>query len=838
MKAKQLNGIFVSGILLMVILFSGCGGDGEPEAGKKTGTIEPLSVIPVEKTHLEEGDLDGIRKRNEFRILTPRTAESYLPRKGSPLARERELAAACGRSLGLKLVLVLVESFDELIPALLEGKGEIIAANLTVTDSRKKRIAFSLPVAYSQEQVVGRGGEEKMASPADLSGRTVAVEAGTSFLETMEGLKKKYPEITIKIIPGSLSSDEILDRVASGEVDLAVQDSNELEVALSYRSDIVPVLDLTDARPLAWGVRPDSPDLLKAVNSFLKGEALARSREKIYRDDLPGIKKRKTLRMLTTNNATNYFLLRGKLLGFEYELIKHFADAENLQLEVVVAPAYNDLIPWLLEGRGDLIAAFMTIGKEREESGIQFSRPSHYAEEMVVARSDEKKLKTPQDLAGRTVVVRPGSSYRTSLEKLKAEGIDLKIGDAPETMETEEIIEMVARGEYDLTVADTQILAIEESYRDDIKGVFPVSPKTAQGWAARAGDKKLLAAIDAFIKKEYRGVFYNITYKKYFKSPRNVQRAIEEYATVMKDGKISPYDDLIKKYAEKYGFIWKLLAAQMYQESRFNPRAKSWAGAEGLMQVMPKTGKEFGFTGLDDPEIGIHAGVKYMDWVRNRFDEKPDLLNRIWFTLAAYNAGIGHLNDARRLAGQEGWNPLAWFENVEKAMLLLAQPKYSKQARHGYVRGSEPVKYVRSISDRYHAYQALTDDSAGEIELVPDRITESEEIVTGESGDKDIGVEPDSGDKGPSGSSGSSSPPPATVAEASPGRTEHDAEEGKEDFPHTLYTVKKGDTLSRIARKVYGNRTDWKPIYQANRDTLKSPHALKVGQVLKIPERE
>ncbi len=804
--------------LAALIIAGGCGGEGEKS---DSGKAEPVEVIAAGNSLAETGDLARIKKDGKLRILIQREPGSYLPRQGSPLERSRELAVDLARSLKLKPVLVYLDNFNELIPALLKGEGDIIAANLTVTDSRKKRISFTLPLDYSREEIVARAEEKKIKKISDLSGRTVGAQEGTSFLETMEELRKQYPGIKIRILAGSFTNDEIMDQVASGTVDLAVTDSNVLDVELTYRSDIKPVLDLTGERSIAWAVRLDNPELLKSVNNFLEIKALSGHRDKIYRDDLPGIKKRKTLRLLTTNNATNYFLLRGKLLGFEYELVKKFAEELDLRLEVVVVPAYDQLIPWLLEGRGDLIAAFMTISKDREEKGIRFSRPSHYAEEMLVARSDENKLKTPKDLKGRTVVVRPGSSYRVSLERLKAEGVDLIIGDAPETMETEEIVDMVARGEYDLTVADTQILAIEESYRDDIKGIFPISGKVSQGWAVRKDDTELLAAINKFLKKEYRGLFYNITYKKYFKNPKKVRDVIEEYNAVMKGGEISPYDELIKQYSGQYGFIWRLIAAQMYQESKFNPKAKSWVGAKGLMQVMPKTGKEFGFTRLEDPEIGIHAGVKYMDWVRDRFDDKPDLLNRIWFALAAYNAGIGHLADARRLAGQKGWDPLAWFDNVEKAMLLLARPEYSNKARYGYVRGSEPVKYVRSISDRYHAYQSLAGGESEEAETVLNRgaekppARENEQAVPAPAPEATL------------------SPAVTITVTPSPAKPEK-AYEGR----YTLYTVRPGDTLSRIARKVYGRPAPWKPIFNANRDKLKSPHNLKVGQVLKIPDGE
>ena len=175
----------------------------------------------------------------------------------------------------------------------------------------------------------------------------------------------------------------------------------------------------------------------------------------------------------------------------------------------------------------------------------------------------------------------------------------------------------------------------------------------------------------------------------------------------MEAGKaISPYDDLVKKESLKYGLDWRLITSQMYQESRFNPKARSFAGAQGLLQVMPRTGRQFGYTNLTKPENGVAAGLAYLDWLEQRFPARLDLAEKLYFTLAAYNAGHGHVEDARRLAQRLGKDPDKWFGHVEDAMLLLAKPQYARQARYGYVRGSEPVKYVREIKNRYLGYVA------------------------------------------------------------------------------------------------------------------------------------
>ncbi len=293
------------------------------------------------------------------------------------------------------------------------------------------------------------------------------------------------------------------------------------------------------------------------------------------------------------------------------------------------------------------------------------------------------------------------------LEALKGQGIALTLEAAPEDLETEEIIVKVATGEYDLTVADSNLLDIELTWREDIRAAFPVTDPEAHGWAVRVSNHALLDAINQYMKKEYRGVFYNITLNKYFKNARTMCTHVEFRAS--RTGELSPYDALVQKYADQFGFDWRLVVAQMYQESRFDHEARSWAGAVGLMQVLPRTAKSLGFHDFRTPEAGIHAGVHYLDWVRDRFEPELPVEDRMWFTLAAYNAGYGHVWDARRLARKLRMNPNRWFGNVEKAILLLSKRKYARKARHGYCRGAEPVKYVREIKRWYEAYLQVTE---------------------------------------------------------------------------------------------------------------------------------
>jgi membrane-bound lytic murein transglycosylase F len=279
----------------------------------------------------------------------------------------------------------------------------------------------------------------------------------------------------------------------------------------------------------------------------------------------------------------------------------------------------------------------------------------------------------------------------------------------PGQIETEEIIGKVASSDFDLTVADSHILDVEMSLRKgDIRAAFTIGEPVAHGWVVNESSPKLLDAINAFVKKEYRGLFYNLAQQKYFKKPQAIKKRLQERVDKPEGGDLSPWDDLVRKHAKQYGFDWRLIVAQMFQESRFNPKAKSWAGARGLLQVMPRTARELGIKNLANPENGIQAGIKYLDWLRDRFEPELPVQDRMWFVLASFNAGAGHVKDARRLAKQQGWQSNRWFGHVEKAMLLLSKRKYARKARHGFVRGTEPVNYVREIRNRYEAYVRLT----------------------------------------------------------------------------------------------------------------------------------
>jgi len=646
----------------------------------------------------------------ELRVLIWSGQEHYLPRNGSPIKLEQDYLSRFAQQQGMKLTLIPLNKFEELIPALLVGKGDLIAANLTITDKRKKKLLFTIPFAETTEYLVAGKKTPLPKSGKLLAQREVVVRKGTSYAETAEALAKTYEGLKVRYLEQDIDSEGMLDAVATGEFDLIIKDQNMLNSALQYRDDIKKGLQASGKRKIAWAIRSGNEKLLEKLNKFLKLENIALQNLGKYKSQWQRIQATKTIRIVMRNNFSSYFIWRGHLLGFNYELAKKFADKNNLRLEIIVAGDHSSMLDYLLLDQADIALGFLTPNQQRIDRGIAFSKPYHYASELLVSRSDEDGIHRVEDLADKTIVARKSSSYWYTLENLQQQVGNINLLEVSENEETETLVEAVGDGVYDLTVADSHIVDLELTFRDDIKSLLALTEPKAQSWAVREDNDELLKAVNQFINKQYKGLFYNVLYSHYFKDPKKLDKHREDYIELRNDGKLSPYDDVIKKYAHQYDFDWRLMTAQMFKESQFNPKAKSFAGAIGLFQVMPRTGRELGMDDLYNPETGIHAGIKYMAWVQDRMEYiKPEEGQLIWFTLAAYNAGPGHVRDAVSLARRKGWNPKIWFGNVEKAMLLLSRHEYASKARYGFVRGREPVNYVSAIKQHYESYKQIVE---------------------------------------------------------------------------------------------------------------------------------
>lgn len=435
--------------------------------------------------------------------------------------------------------------------------------------------------------------------------------------------------------------------------------------------------------------------------------------------DLDDIRKDGVLRALVVYSSTSYFLYRGQTMGFEYELLKRLAEHLDLKLELVVSKDLDSEFEVLNRGDVDLIAHGMTITNQRKWE-VDFTEYLYLTKQVLVQKKPDnyqeiswsalqkQLIHDPIELIGDTVSVRINSAYYERLMSLSNEiGGDIFIDTLHSQLSTDDIIDMVAQGKIKYTIADENLAKINASYNPILKIDVPISFSQRIAWVTRKKSPEFRAAVNEWIRAERKEVSYYVIYNKYFKNKRTFRQRIKSDYYSLNNSQISKYDDLIKKYAKKIGWDWRLLASQVYQESRFNPVAKSWAGAGGLMQVMPATAESLGIKDISDPDESIRGGTYYLDLLYKRFTDIPDSLNRIIFSLASYNCGYGHVRDAQRLAEKNDLDPTIWSGHVEKMLLALSLPKnYNKPfIKSGYVRGTETVNYIKQIFERYEHYK-------------------------------------------------------------------------------------------------------------------------------------
>ena len=650
------------------------------------------------------GDLPVLQSHGTLRVIVPPEPITHIPKSAEQVTIDYDIARGLAEALKLKLVLVKVESYAQMVQKLLEGEGDIVAASLTITPARQKQAAFSVPYLYVDEYLITAASDSLPTTIEDLAGMKIGVRRTSSHYQTLADIQQQVPSLQIHAVAEQLGLEHLLEGIVHGSYQATVADEHLWRGVESYYDNMVTPLTVAENRPIGLMMRPDDVQFKTKVDEYLLARQFTRQSQQTFTDDLPGLKERRRLRMITRNNAMTYFIHRGRQVGFEYELIKEFADRHDLRLDIVIPDSHADLLSYLNEGKGDVVAAAMTITEERGKQAA-FTLPYNEVDELVVVRAEEDSIASLEDLAGRTVHVRASSSFYTTLMALADSIAGLQVVPLPDDLETEDILAGVEAGRYDITLCDSNLLDVELAYGRALKAAFSIKP-TVLGWAVRRDNPALLAALNQYVQEEKGGLFFNMMKKRYFKNKRTITRA-KDSLRVDLSGRLSPYDELVKKYARQYGQDWRLITAQMYQESKFDPQATSWVGARGLMQIMPVTGRELGFTNLHDPEENIHAGVKYMSQLAKRFDPQIPIEERMRFALAAYNVGYGHVLDARRLAREKGLNPDQWFGHVEQAMRLLAKPAYYKRARYGFCRCGQPVHYVGNIQNMYDAYVGM-----------------------------------------------------------------------------------------------------------------------------------
>ncbi|MDQ3283338.1 MAG: transglycosylase SLT domain-containing protein, partial [Acidobacteriota bacterium] len=406
--------------------------------------------------------------------------------------------------------------------------------------------------------------------------------------------------------------------------------------------------------------------------------------------DLPEIRTDGTLRVLFTFNSTGYFLYRGETLGYEYELLSRFAREANLRLEPVVVRDSRELFDRLNRGEGDVVAAQLSVVPNAPLRGVATTDSLYETAPVVVQRNaapaagatptvakalarEEREttpstievrarlVSTPGELAGQPVHLPRTSPYRQRLVELNdALTQDIDVVEVDES--SDKLIQRLSEGEIAFTVAAENVAALKTGEYANLVIKPAIGPPQPVVWAVRRNAPQLTAELNRWLAAKRKASLLAVLYRKYFLDRRAFNaRASSPYLTA-ETGTLSPFDAWFRESAKVPGWDWRLVAAQAFQESRFNPNARSWAGAVGLMQIMPRTARQL-HVNPANPEQAIAAACRYLWTLDDMWKESiPDEDERIKFILASYNAGPGHVQDAVRLAKKYGDDPHQWLD--------------------------------------------------------------------------------------------------------------------------------------------------------------------------------
>ncbi len=413
----------------------------------------------------------------------------------------------------------------------------------------------------------------------------------------------------------------------------------------------------------------------------------------------------------TLYGPTSYYLEAEGPTGFEYELAKKYAD--YLGVKLVVVPAYHieDLFPKLESGNVDFLAAGLAATTNRLEKYNMAPSYDRISQKLVFKQGNIRPRKL-DDLTGRFMVT-ARTSHAENLEKLKRTNNDLSWEESSE-LDSEELLLKVLEGEIDYTVIDSNALAISRRYYPEISIGFTIKQPEPLAWlVSKQADTSILASlVEFFGQVHHDGTLLALDDKYYghiekfnYVDTRSFIKAVET--------KLPKYQPIFEKYGEEVD--WRLLAAISYQESHWKPNARSPTGVRGMMMLTLPTAKQMGITSRLDVEQSIRGGAKYIKKMIDKVPERIPHPDRLWFALASYNVGFGHLNDARIITQQQGGDPDRWVE-VKKRLPLLKQKKFYKKTKYGYARGDEPVNYVENIRRYYDTLEWM--DEQAKLKLV------------------------------------------------------------------------------------------------------------------------
>lgn len=402
----------------------------------------------------------------------------------------------------------------------------------------------------------------------------------------------------------------------------------------------------------------------------------------------------------TIYGGTSYYIDAEGPSGFEYELAKKFADSINVELRIIPSYNLNELFQKLDNYEVDFLAAGLTVTPERLKK-YRFSPSYNDISQKLVFKQGNTRPRKVADLTG-SLMVLADSSHSENLTELKQRYAALKWDETLE-LDSEELLIKVLEDEIDYTVIDSNTLAVNRRYYPEISIGFTIKPKQSLAWLVSkdSHDSLLASLVEFFGEVHHDGTLLALNDKYYghvekfnYVDTRMFIQAVEK--------KLPQYKNLFEKHGQEMD--WRLLAAISYQESHWEPHARSYTGVRGMMMLTLDTAKQMGIKNRLNAEESIQGGAKYFKQMIERMPERIGYPDRLWFALASYNVGLGHLNDARNITKNQGGDPDRWVD-VKARLPLLKQKKYYKNTTYGYARGDEPVNYVENIR-RY--YDTLT----------------------------------------------------------------------------------------------------------------------------------
>lgn len=411
------------------------------------------------------------------------------------------------------------------------------------------------------------------------------------------------------------------------------------------------------------------------------------------------IRRQGKLIVLTLNSATTYYLGTGDVpTGYEYDLAKVLAESLKVDVEYKIADNIEQLMKAITEGKGHIVAAGLTRTDMREQQYL-FGPDYKTVQQQVICHRQSKLPKDINDLLHRSILVIAESSYQEALVEQQLEYPDLT-WEATSELSTEQILGKIVSKEVDCTVVDSNIFSLNRRYYPDLEEAFPFSEQQSLAWVLPPGAEAFKRYVtDWFVEIEENSTL-NIINERYYGYVDMFDFYNNHIYLKRIKSRLPKYKSAFRAVAKQYQIPWALLAAQSYQESHWNAGARSHTGVRGLMMLTQGTAKAMGIKNRRDPKQSIKGGAKYLSQLLKRIPDDVAAEDRVWFALAAYNVGFGHVLDARKLARDLGKSPSTWHD-LKEVLPLLSQKKYYIDLKYGYARGLEPVKYI----DRIRYYQ-------------------------------------------------------------------------------------------------------------------------------------